>query len=100
MLVALLLLWGVAWFAGKHPHWPLIALLKDTDGLDCVRLGELDPRRLRHPESKRMVAFAQALFDRTDGVVATGEKYFQQVWDAAGHQRRRMGVLTCRRCAA
>lgn len=64
-----------------HPQWPLIALLKDADGLDRVRFGDLVPRRLRYPEARGMVTFAQALFDSTDGVVATGETHFQQVWD-------------------
>ncbi len=63
----------------EHPHWPLIALLKDADGLDRVRLGDLDPRYVRHPESKGMVPFAQALFDATDGVIATGPAHFEQL---------------------
>ena len=67
----------------KHPHWPLIALLKDADGLDRVRLGDLDLRYLRHPEARGMVPFAQVLFDTTDGVVATGAAHFEQIWEAA-----------------
>lgn len=67
----------------SHPHWPLIALLKDADGLDRVRLGDLDPSRLRHPEAREMVPFAQALFDRTDGVVATGRDHFAAVCGTA-----------------
>ena len=63
--------------------WPLIALLKDADGLDRVRLGDLDPRYLRHPESKGMVPFAQALFDATDGVIATGPAHFEELMVAA-----------------
>lgn len=66
-----------------HPHWPLILLLKDADGLDRVRLGDLDPQRLRHPEAKAMVAFAQELFATTAGVVATGPAHFERVWEAA-----------------
>jgi len=66
-----------------HEHWPLIALLKDADALDRVRLGDLDPDYLRHPEAKSMLAFAQALFDHTDGIIATGETHFQQVWDVS-----------------
>lgn len=65
--------------SSEHPHWPLIALLKDADGLDRVRLGDLDPRYLRHPESKGMVRFAQALFDATDGVIATGPAHFEEL---------------------
>jgi hypothetical protein len=67
--------------ARSHPHWPLIALLKDADALDRVRINDLDPNYLRHPEAKGMIAFAQALFDRTDGVVPTGEMHFKRVWD-------------------
>jgi len=67
----------------EHPHWPLIALLKDADGLDRVRLGDLDPRYLRHPEAKGMVPFAQALFDATDGIVPTGAAHFSMILDAA-----------------
>lgn len=67
----------------EHPHWPLIALLKDADGLDRVRLGDLDPRYLRHPESKAMVPFAQALFDATDGVIDTGPAHFEELLVAA-----------------
>ncbi len=66
-----------------HPHWPLIALLKDADGLDRVRLGDLDPRYLRSPEARGMVPFAQELFDTTDRVVATGLAHFEQIWEAA-----------------
>jgi len=67
----------------EHPHWPLIALLKDADGLDRVRLGDLDPRYLRNAEAKAMVPFAQALFDATDGVIATGPAHFGQLMAVA-----------------
>ena len=62
-----------------HAHWPLIALLKDADGLDRVRLGDLDPRYLRHPETRGMIAFADELFLRTDGKVPTGPGHFAEV---------------------
>lgn len=48
-----------------HPHWRLTSLLKDADGLDRVRLGDLDPSYLRNPEAKSMVPFAEELFTRT-----------------------------------
>lgn len=70
--------------ARDHEHWNLIALLKDADALDRVRLDDLDQRYLRHPEARGMVAFAQALFAHTDGLVATGEAHFRQVWDLCG----------------
>lgn len=66
----------------EHPHWPLIALLKDADGLDRVRLGDLDPRYLRHPQAKEMIPFAQALFDNTDGSVAPGPTHFESIWQS------------------
>jgi hypothetical protein len=34
--------------------------LKDADGLDRVRLGDLDARYLRNPEAREMVGFAEA----------------------------------------
>jgi hypothetical protein len=67
----------------EHSHWPLTALLKDADGLDRVRLGDLNPQYLRHPETKRMVPFAQRLFDATDGKIATGPQHFELIWEVA-----------------
>jgi len=66
-----------------HQHWPLIALLKDADGLDRVRLGDLEPRYLRNPEATAMVPFAQALFDATDRVIETGPAHFEELMAAA-----------------
>ena len=67
----------------SHPHWRLASLLKDADGLDRVRLGDLDPRFLRHEESLGMVAFAEALFTGTNGRVATGPQHFEDLWQEA-----------------
>lgn len=47
------------------------------------RFGGTGPRYLRHPEAKAMVSFAQALFDATDGVIATGAAHFEQLCEAA-----------------
>ena len=58
-------------------------LVKDADGLDRVRLGDLDPRYLRHPEARVMVPFAQELFETTDGVVATGVRTSSRFLEAA-----------------
>lgn len=63
----------------SHPHWALIALLKDADGLDRVRLGDLDPSRLRHREARGMIEFAQQLFDDTDARVPLGVRHFAQI---------------------
>jgi hypothetical protein len=48
---------------GDHPHWRLTSLLKDADGLDRVRLGDLDPRRLRNPQARSMITFAEAFIE-------------------------------------
>ncbi|MEN8152018.1 MAG: hypothetical protein ABFS86_19540, partial [Planctomycetota bacterium] len=48
-----------------HPHIRLIRLMKDADGLDRVRLGDLDPAYLRHDITRRLVPFAQLLHDET-----------------------------------
>lgn len=66
-----------------HPHWRLTSLLKDADGLDRVRLGDLEPRYLRHPQSLEMVAFAEALFTATDGRIAVGAGHFAALWPEA-----------------
>lgn len=54
--------------AASHPNWTLTALLKDADGLDRVRLGDLDPSYLRFRESHGMIDFAQQLFDASDHI--------------------------------
>jgi hypothetical protein len=48
-----------------HPHHVLAALLKDADGLDRVRLGDLDPTYLRFPESRTLIPLAEALLKAT-----------------------------------
>ena len=48
-----------------HPHVRLVRLLKDADGLDRVRLGDLDPSYLRHDITRRLVPFAQQLLEET-----------------------------------
>ncbi len=63
------------------PDWPLIALLKDADGLDRVRLGDLDPSYLRLPESLTMVDFAQRLFDDTHWSISEGPGLFGALLD-------------------
>jgi hypothetical protein len=65
------------------PDWPLVALLKDADGLDRVRLGDLDPSYLRVPASQSMVAFAQHLFDATHDSIPEGPDLFPALLDAA-----------------
>jgi len=64
-------------------HWRLTALLKDADGLDRVRLYDLDPKMLRHSEARLMVPFAETLFDQTDRELIPGPDYFAQLWAEA-----------------
>lgn len=59
------------------PDWPLAALLKDADGLDRVRLGDLDVRYLRLPPSAAMAPFAEALHDETNWELTPGEGYYE-----------------------
>ncbi|MBI5060345.1 hypothetical protein HZB60_11265 [candidate division KSB1 bacterium] len=70
--------------AAAHPHYLVAALLKDADALDRVRLGQLDPRFLRFPESHGMIRFAERLYRRTDDRFDPhAAQLFSQVWDAA-----------------
>jgi hypothetical protein len=66
-----------------HPHRELAALLKDADGLDRVRLYDLNPRYLRHPEAVDMVRFAERLFEETTGRHPPGADYFEWLWPEA-----------------
>ena len=66
-----------------HPHWRLTSLLKDADGLDRVRLGDLDPRYLRNAEAVQMIGFAEALFSETDGSIPVGANHFPRLWSQA-----------------
>ena len=47
----------------RETYFLLARCLKDADNLDRVRLGDLDTRHLRHPESVAMADDAQWLFD-------------------------------------
>ncbi len=64
----------------NHPHWRLTSLLKDADGLDRVRLGDLDLRYLRNPQARGMSDFAEVLFNETDCVVPIGPEHFAKLW--------------------
>lgn len=67
----------------EHPHWRLMALLKDSDGLDRVRLGDLNPAYLRFDVSCELIGFAQALYDSTQCSVETGPAYMSRIWPIA-----------------
>ena len=44
--------------------WRLFRILKDSDGLDRVRIGDLDVHYLRNPESARLAELAHELLAR------------------------------------
>ena len=78
-----------------HPHWTLTSLLKDADGLDRVRLFDLDPLYLRLPQSHDMVPFAQRLFEASERL-QEGPRYFGLLLkcaegDQMGRTRRASG---------
>lgn len=52
---------------GDDPDWYTVAILKDADALDRIRLGNdnLDPSYLRLQETHQCVEFAEYLFDQT-----------------------------------
>ena len=87
-----------------HRHYPLTALLKDADGLDRVRLGDLDPAYLRFPETHTLVPFAEELYAQTQGKWPVGEDYFEQLWPEvqrmAGLLRQRIHLTTGTPCDA
>jgi len=63
-----------------HPHRRLMCLLKDADALDRVRLGDLDPVYLRHPEAREMVGFAEQLYEITNQRIPPSRDYFARLW--------------------
>jgi hypothetical protein len=71
-----------------HPHWRLTWLLKDADGLDRVRLGDLDTRRLRFRESPAMAGFARQLHEATNWSLEPGSGYFAELWPVAAQLGR------------
>lgn len=65
----------------SDPHYRLGTLIKDADGLDRVRLGDLNPKMLRNEQARAMVGFAQLIHDRTNGVIKPGPDFFSQLYE-------------------
>ena len=63
---------------GGKPIWPLLSLLKDADALDRVRFGDLEPSYLRWEPTKKMVQFAQDLYNQTRRI-KEGQNHFTEV---------------------
>jgi len=61
-------------------HRRLTDLIKDADGLDRVRLGDLRPEYLRTPQARTMVAFAERLYEETDGRFPPSLDLFGHLW--------------------
>lgn len=78
-----------------HPHWTLTAILKDADGLDRVRLGDLNPKYLRFPESRQLVPFAKSLYEETHGKIPPGPEYFATLLPVAQGLLRSVCMVEC-----
>ncbi|MDK9700952.1 MAG: hypothetical protein OEM52_12460 [bacterium] len=66
-----------------HEYWMLIAMLKDADALDRIRIGDMNPNLLRFPESRWLVPFAISLYHRTKDMDGTDENLFTEFWQIA-----------------
>jgi HD superfamily phosphodiesterase len=55
----------------SNPYYHTVALLKDADALDRIRIGEhnLKIKYLRYPETVELVDFAKELYYRSDGQI-------------------------------
>lgn len=69
-------------FGGK-PVWPLLAMLKDVNGLDRVRFGDLDPSYLRNEAARGMVKFAEDLYSQSHRRVKEGPNFFTDLLKVA-----------------
>ena len=66
----------------QAPRWPNeLVCLKDADGLDRVRISDLDPRRLRTKPARRLTRSARRLFEEC-WLAGDGDPW-QQVRNAA-----------------
>ncbi len=57
---------AIAWLAEPQPCADVFRALKDADGLDRVRLGDLDPSYLRFDVSHERIPLAWGLLDATE----------------------------------
>jgi uncharacterized protein len=69
-----------------HAHYRLTTLLKDADGLDRVRLDDLDPAYLRHPEAHDLISTAEILYAQTHGHLDQDDPNLMgQLWKMVSH---------------
>ncbi len=64
----------------------LARLLKDADGLDRVRIQDLNPEFLRHENARALVPFAQYLFDLYVGIGAAVPSHLPEHWAKSSAQ--------------
>ena len=69
-------------FGGK-PVWPLLAMLRDVNGLDRVRFGDLDVSYLRFEATRGMVKFAEDLYSQSHRRVKEGPNFFTDLLKVA-----------------
>lgn len=82
--VAYLNRWHVPADSAAPQMTPELAVFKDADGLDRVRLGDLDPRYLRWAASKQfLLPLAPALLAASNAKERAGVEPFTAVLDAA-----------------
>ncbi len=75
----------------------LAQLLKDSDGLDRVRIRDLNPKYLRRESSRKRAAFAQFLFDRYRELQKEwGIEPEQEGFDLGVIQALKLYVVDCR----
>jgi hypothetical protein len=53
------------WTRLGEDGYDVMAILKDADALDRCRLGDLDPRWLRYPESRTLVSIIENIYRKT-----------------------------------
>ena len=76
----------------------LAQLLKDSDGLDRVRIRDLNPKYLRRESSRKRAAFAQFLFDRYRDIQKEwGVEPEQDGFDLGVIQALKLYVSDCRK---
>jgi hypothetical protein len=66
------------------PTRRLMCLLKDADGLDRVRLGDLDLAYLRRPEAREVVHFPEHLYRDTEKGLRLNSCRFAEAWSLVG----------------
>jgi hypothetical protein len=72
----------------ENPYYKTVALLKDADALDRIRIGEnnLKIEYLRYPEAIGMVDFAKELYYQSDGKILANFKELIDIATGLGQE--------------